>query len=155
MFDFNKVIKVLSKEEIQKIIKMLEEELEQRERKKNFDYYFSASKVPRKFHPYVARLYWKNNKIQRQFYNFKRSYHEDGTVSVYGHYGAPAGSVLEMRFNEFGKHWSLVLPDGKQKEFEFNEESKQIIQEYLKGKLTLDEVETKLDEKELDKLFKE
>ena len=156
MIDFNKVIKVLSKEEIQKIISTLQTELNERQqRTKKFEFYFSTSNVPRKCHPYVARLYWKDNKIQRQFYNFKRSYHKDNTVSVYGHYEAPPGSVLEKRCNEDGRQWFLVLPNGKHKEFEFDEEGKKIIQEYLKGNLTLDEVETKLDEKEIDKIFKE
>ena len=155
MFDFNKVIKILSKEEIQRIIKVLEEELKQRERKNNFEFYFTASKVTRKYHPYVARLIWNGNKIQRQFFNFKRSYHKDGTVSVHGVYHAPAGAVLEKRFNEGGKEWVLVTIDGKHKEFTFDEEGKQIIEDYLKGNLSLDEVETKLDEKEIDKIFKE
>ena len=157
MIDFNKVIKMLSKEEIQKIIKILEKELRQRERKENFNFYFSASNVPRKYHSYVARLFWAGNKIQRQFYNFKRSYHKDGTVSVYGHYEALPGSVLEKRFNEYGRQWFIVLPNGKQKEFGFfaDEEGKRIMLDYLKGNLTLDEVVTKLDEKEIDKLFKE
>ena len=148
---------MLSKEEIQKIIKILEKELRQRERKENFNFYFSASNVPRKYHPYVARLFWAGNKIQRHFYNFKRSYHKDGTVSVYGHYEALPGNVLEKRFNEYGRQWFIVLPNGKQKEIGFyaDEEGKQIMIEYLKGNLTIDEVERKIDEKEFDKLFKE
>ena len=157
MIDFNRVIKLLTKDEIQKIVKILEEELKARQRKENFEFYFSASNVPRKYHPYVARLHWVNNKIQRHFYNFKRSYHKDGTVSVYGHYEALPGSVLEMRYNENGRQWFLVLPNGKLKEFGFyaDEEGKQIMLDYLKGNLTLDEVEAKIDERELDKLFKE
>ena len=157
MIDLNKVIKMLSKDEIQTIIKLLEEELEARQRKESFDFYFTASNVPRKYHPYVARLHWVNGRIQRQFYNFKRSYHKDGTVSVYGHYEALPGSVLEMRFNEYDRQWFIVLPNGKLKEFGFytDEEGKKIMTEYLKGNLSLEEVEAKVDEKELDKLFKE
>lgn len=153
MIDFNKMIKVLSKEEIQKIISTLQTELDERQQRiKKFEFYFTASNIPRKYHPYVARLLWVNGKIQRQFFNFKRSYHKDNTVSVYGKYEVPAGAVLEKRYNEDGKQWFLVTSDGKQKEFGFyaDKEGKQIMMDYLKGSLTIDEVEKRLNEKDFE-----
>ena len=144
MIDLNKVIKILSKEEIQKIISTLQTELDKRQQRiKKFEFYFSASNVPRKYHPYVARLLWVNGKIQRQFFNFKRSYHKDDTVSVYGKYEVPAGVVLEKRHNEDGKEWYLVTDEGNQIPCEDNK--KEVI-EFLKGNLTLKELQEKIED---------
>ena len=135
MVDFKKVIKVLSKEEIQKIISVLQTELDERQRKiKNFEFGFRAMDVPRKAHPYVARLLWVDGKIQRQFYNLERKYKKD-TVSVFGKYQAPVGAVIEARHGVDNTSWYLVTSDGSQISFgrQLGKDGKHILIEYLKG----------------------
>ena len=151
MINFNRVIKMLGKDEIKEIILFLEKELDARERKLGkFEFYFTASDVPRKYHPYVAQLYWNNGRLQRQFFSFKRSYHKDGTVSVYGTYEARKGAILEKRYSVDGRQWFLVTEEGKQTNLGYYEDkdNKEIEAaiEYLKGRLTLEEFEKKLFE---------
>jgi hypothetical protein len=38
------------------------------------EFYYEATIDPRKGYPYVAKLIWKEGKLEREFYNLKRSY---------------------------------------------------------------------------------
>ena len=147
MIDFNRVIKMLSKDEITMVIKVLEEELKERQRKTEvFEFYFEAKDVPRKAHPYVARLFWVNGKLRRKFYSFTREYKKD-TVSIHGTYKAPAGAVLEARHGVDNTSWYLVTSNGSQIPYgrQPNKDGKHILIEYLKDNLTLQEVEEDLN----------
>ena len=146
MIDFNRIIKNLSEKEIQKIITILQNELDGRIKKtQNFEFYFEAKDVPRSAHPYVARLIW-NGKIERQFYSFERKYNK-ATVSVFGKYHASAGDVLEIRHDDKYTSWYLVTSNGNQVAYgrQAGKDGKHKLIELLKNNLTLQEVEENIN----------
>ena len=146
MIDLNKIIKMLTEDEIQKIIKILEEELKTRKNERN--YYFNSSFVPRKYHPYVAKLRFEDGRIKREFVNLKREYRFD-EVKVHGVYKAAVGTVIEYRRDE-ERFWCIVNSKGQLITYTAfsNKEGRGDIINYLKGKLTLDDIERKLEEDE-------
>ena len=71
------------------------------ERKKEsaneFTFQFNATCEPRKHgKPYVARLYWENGKLQREFMELDYSYGKY-EATAFGEYTASVGDIIEKR----------------------------------------------------------
>jgi hypothetical protein len=131
-------------------------EAQQTQRK--YEFYYEATMDPRKGYPYVARLVWKDGKLEREFYKLKREYGKK-TVTVWGHFTAEDGDVIEMREGASWKndyrYWYLVhggkmylLTDTD------NSRRKRHVIDYLSGEITLEEMlellEVKLDKPDIE-----
>ena len=138
----------MSEEELKELSQMVKEELERRKKAnaEEFEFYFEASVDTRKRkNPYVARLYYLDGKIEREFKSLQRTYGKK-EVTVYGHYTASVGDIIEKRHggswkNEY-RYWYLILPDGKEVEVADVDSSKQKqrVISYLKGEISAEEL---------------
>ena len=112
---------------------------------KEFEFEFSATSDPRKGAPYVARLYWQDGKLQRDFYDISRQWGKK-EVTVSGTYTAKAGDIIERRWGGSWKNdyraWYLVAEDGEQVIVADINDSKEKarVTEYLQGKITAKEL---------------
>jgi len=138
-------------EEAQSKTTQLEGETQQ-ERK--YKFYYEVTMDPRKGFPYVARLVWRDGKVEREFYNLKREYGKK-QVTVWGDFTAKDGDVIEMREgaswkNDYRK-WYLVWK-GKLYLLTWMDSSqrKRYVIDYLSGDLTMEEMLESLNVK-LDK----
>jgi len=110
-----------------------------------FEFEFSATCDPRKGKPYVARLYWQDGKLQRDFYDLSRQWGKN-VVTVSGTYTAKAGDIIEQRSGGSWKNdyraWYLVTEDGEQVMVADIDSSidKAKVTEYLQGKITAEEL---------------
>ena len=142
------MLKEMEIEDLEELAQKIREEIEKRkrERKKEFEFYFEASADTRKRkNPYVARIYIKNGTIEREFKELERTYGKK-EVTVYGHYTAKVGDVIEKREggswkNEY-RYWYLILEDGSEKKVASIDDAKekQRVIEYLKGQITMEEL---------------
>jgi hypothetical protein len=109
-----------------------------------YKFYYEATIDPRKGYPYVAKLVWKDGKLEREFYNLKRAYGKK-SITVWGHFTAEDGDVIEMREDASWKndyrYWYLVykgklyyLADAR------NSQRKRYVIDYLSGELTMEEM---------------
>jgi len=108
--------------------------------KHKFD--FEVTLDPRKHGaPYVAKLVWKDRKLQREFYDLKRQYGKK-EVTVWGTFEAEDGDVVEMREGASWKNdyrnWYLVWNG----ELHFladidNSERKRVVVDYISGDITM------------------
>ena len=109
-----------------------------------YKFYYEATIDPRKGYPYVAKLVWRDGKLEREFYNLKREYGKK-RVTVWGHFTAEDGDVIEMREDASWKNdyrnWYLVykgklyyLADAS------NSQRKRYVIDYLSGDLTMEEM---------------
>jgi hypothetical protein len=116
-----------------------------RSESKEFEFEFSATSDPRKGKPYVARLYWQDGKLQRDFYDLDRQWGKN-EVTVSGSYSAKAGDIIEQRSGGSWKNdyraWYLVTEDGEQVMVADidNSNEKARVTEYLQGKITAREL---------------
>ena len=137
-----------SDEELREVMEMIKEELEKRKKAnaEEFEFYFEASaNTAKRKNPYVARLYFKDGKIEREFKNLERTYGKKD-VRVYGNYTAAAGDIIEKRHggswkNEY-RYWYLVTNDGEEIEVADIDSSKQKqrVISYLKGEISAEEL---------------
>ena len=116
-----------------------------RSESKEFTFEFSATSDPRKGKPFVARLYWQDGKLQRDFYDLNRQWGKK-EITVSGTYTAKAGDIVEERSGGSWKNdyraWYLVTEDGKQVRVADidSSENKAKVTEYLQGKITAEEL---------------
>ena len=116
-----------------------------RSESKEFTFEFSATSDPRKGKPFVARLYWQDGKLQRDFYDLNRQWGKK-EITVSGTYTAKAGDIIEQRSGGSWKNdyraWYLVTEDGKQVRVADidSSENKAKVTEYLQGKITAEEL---------------
>ncbi|QNB44862.1 hypothetical protein BR63_00055 [Thermanaerosceptrum fracticalcis] len=140
-------LELMTTEELQTLVQKAQEILaeRQREQKETFVLKFEATSDPRKGTPYVARLFWSNEKIERDFYPLSRNYGKK-EVTVSGDFSAKAGDIIEMRTGGSWKNdyraWYIVTVDGQLKEVaSINDtRAKARAQEYLQGKISADEL---------------
>jgi len=110
-----------------------------------FEFEFSATSDPRKGTPYVARLYWQDGKLQRDFYDMSRQWGKK-EVTVSGTYTAKAGDIIERRSGGSWKNdyraWYLITEDGEQVKVAYIDSSKDKarVTEYLQGKISAAEL---------------
>ena len=116
-----------------------------RSESKEFEFEFSATSDPRKGKPYVARLYWQDGKLQRDFYDLNRQWGKK-EITVSGTYRAKAGDIIEQRSGGSWKNdyraWYLVTEDGEQVMVANidSSEQKMRVTEYLQGKISAAEL---------------
>ncbi len=110
-----------------------------------FEFNFEATNDPRKGTPYVAKLVYRNGKLEREFFPMDRVF-GNKTVTVKGKYRAKAGEIIERRIggswkNDY-RYWFLVTPDGKQVKVADigDSEAKAQVIEYLKGNLKAEDL---------------
>ena len=140
-------LKNMTIEELKELIaeagKVLAEK--KRSESKEFEFEFSATSDPRKGKPYVARLYWQDGKLQRDFYDLDRQWGKK-EITVSGSYSAKAGDIIEQRSGGSWKNdyraWYLVTEDGEQVKVADigNSEEKAWVTEYLQGKISAEEL---------------
>jgi hypothetical protein len=93
---------------------------------------------------YVAKLVWKDGKVQRQFYDLKRQYGKK-TVTTWGTFEAEDGEVIEMREGASWKNdyrnWYLVL-NGKLYHLADIDDAtkKRFVIDYLSGDITMQQM---------------
>ena len=96
-------IKNLSNEELEKLSKIIKNELKERDQDKNeFVFNFEATNDPRKGVPYVAKLFIDDDKLQRQFFDLEKVYGKK-EVTVSGKYTAKPGDIIEIRTGGAGR----------------------------------------------------
>ena len=141
----DKATKVLIENKKKERQKQMEENQEEKQEELH-EFQFLALDAPRKWHPYAARLTIKDDKIQREFYEFKRDY-KGNKVSVYGTFKAPVGAVIEQRHGNENKYWYVVTSTGCLIPFtpSYHEEGRKDIISYLKGEINLKQLEEKID----------
>lgn len=106
---------------------------------------FEVTLDPRKHgSPYVAKLVWKDGKLQREFYNLKKQYGKK-EVTVWGTFEANDGDIIEMREGASWKNdyrnWYLVwngelhfLTDV------YDSERKRFVIDYISGDITMEKM---------------
>lgn len=106
------------KEKIEEIIKKKERAGKESKKSEYFKFSFKAKSDKRKAFPYVAKLYWNEEKncIERKF--MKMSSHPVSTyvVEVQGHFYAKNGEVVEMQTGGDGKNKfreTFIVKNGK------------------------------------------
>ena len=106
---------------------------------------FEVTLDPRKHgSPYVARLVWKDGKLQREFYDLKRQYGKK-EVTVWGTFEAEDGDVIEMREGASWKNdyrnWYLVWNGDLHFLTDVDDsEKKRVVIDYLSGDLTMEDM---------------
>ena len=113
--------------------------------RKEFEYEFEATGDPRKGTPYVAKLKWKDGKLEREFYNMDRIYGR-GSVTVKGKYKVKYGDIVEKREGASWKNdyrnWYFINQKGEEILVAniYNSEQKMKVMEYLKGNINEEEL---------------
>ena len=140
-------LKNMTIEELEELIAEAGKVLAEKKRStsKEFEFEFSATCDPRKGKPYVARLYWQDGKLQRDFYDLNRQWGKK-EVTVSGTYTAKAGDIIEQRSGGSWKNdyraWYLVTEGGEQVMVADidSSEQKMRVTEYLRGKISAAEL---------------
>ena len=140
-------LKEMTIQELEELISGASKVLAKKKRSesKEFEFEFSATSDPRKGKPYVARLYWQDGKLQRDFYDLDRQWGKK-EITVSGAYKARAGDIIERRSGGSWKNdyraWYLVTEDGEQVTVADidNSKDKAKVTEYLQGKITAEEL---------------
>ena len=80
-------LKNMSVEELESLIQKASEILAEKKRGNagEFEFEFSATSDPRKGKPYVARLYWGGEKVEREFFDLHRQWGKK-EITVSGKY---------------------------------------------------------------------
>ena len=140
-------LKEMTIQELEELISEANKVLAEKKRSesKEYEFEFSATSDPRKGKPFVARLYWQDGKLQRDFYDLSRQWGKN-VVTVSGTYTAKAGDIIEQRSGGSWKNdyraWYLVTEDGEQVMVAYidNSNEKARVTEYLRGKITAKEL---------------
>ena len=143
-------LKNMTIEELKELIAEANKVLAEKKRSttKEFEFEFSATSDPRKGKPFVARLYWEDGKLQRDFYDLNIQWGKN-VVTVCGTYTAKAGDIIERRSGGSWKNdyraWYLVTEDGEQVMVAYidNSNEKARVTEYLQGKIMAKELMNK------------
>ena len=142
------MLKEMEIEDLEELAQKIREEIERkkREKKKEFEFYFEASaNTQKRKNPYIARIFIKNGEVEREFKELERTYGKK-EVTVYGHYTAKAGDIIEKREggswkNEY-RYWYLITQNGEEiKVADYSSaKEKQRVISYLKGEITAEEL---------------
>ncbi|MGF3573688.1 MAG: hypothetical protein ACQXXG_09900 [Candidatus Bathyarchaeia archaeon] len=116
------------------------------EKEKVFEFEFNKTWDPDKGIPYVAKLGIDNEgKITREFCPMKRTWGHK-SVTVEGQFTARVGDIVEQRHGGSRKYdyryWFIVTPGGELKKVAaiWDSEDKARVVNYLKGKISLEEL---------------
>jgi hypothetical protein len=146
--DIAKLLEEMSIEELEELIAyangVLRRKKESLEVKKQYKFDYEVTLDPRKGFPYVARLVWRDGKVEREFYNLRKQYGKK-QVTVWGTFEASDGDIIEMRTGASWKNdyrsWYLVYK-GKLYWLTLTGDSrrKSIVVDYLSGELTMEDL---------------
>ncbi len=140
-------LKNMTIQELEKLIAQANKVLAEKKRyeSKEFEFEFSATNDPRKGMPYVARLYWEDGKLQREFFDLHKEWGKK-EVTVSGTYKAKTGDIIEIRTGGSWKNdyraWYLVTEGGELvivADID-NSKDKAKVTEYLQGKISAAEL---------------
>jgi hypothetical protein len=143
-----KLLEEMSIEELEELIAYASGVLRRKKEglglKKEYKFNFEVTMDPRKGFPYVARLVWKDGKIEREFYNLKKQYGKR-QVTVWGTFEASEGDVIEMRTGASWRNdyraWYLVHKSNLYLlTWISDSRKKKVVIEYLSGKITMEEL---------------
>ena len=139
-------IKNLSDEELEKLSKIIKNELKERYQDKNeFVFNFEATNDPRKGVPYVAKLFIDDDKLQRQFFDLEKVYGKK-EVTISGKYTAKPGDIIEIRTGGSWKNdhraWYYITENKEQiKVADINDSyAKLQVKKYLKGEMSINDL---------------
>lgn len=140
-------LKNMTIEELKELISEANRILTEKKRyeSKEFEFEFLATNDPRKGMPYVARLYWEDGKLQREFFDLHKEWGKK-EVTVSGTYKAKTGDIIEIRTGGSWKNdyraWYLVTEGGEQVMVADidNSKDKAKVTEYLQGKIKAEEL---------------
>lgn len=113
-----------------------------------FTFDFDATNDPRKGVPYVARLTWKDGKIEREFVDLQKTWGRKA-VTITGQYTARAGEIVEIRtggsWNNDYRDAYIVLHDGTLHQLCSMQSSSGVsrLKAYLAGTIDLDTLVTR------------
>jgi hypothetical protein len=140
-------IKSMSVEELESLIQKASEILAEKKRENagEFEFEFSATNDPRKGKPYVARLYWGGEKVERDFFDLNQQWGKK-EVTVSGKYTARAGDIVEKRVggswkNDY-RYWYFVTETGEEvKVADIDDsEAKVRVTQYLRNEISAKEL---------------
>jgi hypothetical protein len=137
----------LSLQELERLKSQIEEIIKSKKsaESKEFTFNFNATNDPRKGKPYVARLYWADSKLQREFKDLAQTWGKK-EVNVSGTYTANAGDIIEKRTGGSWKNdyraWYYISSTGEEIKVADidNAAEKAKTQSYLQGKITAEEL---------------
>jgi DNA polymerase III delta prime subunit len=142
------LLEEMSIEELEELIAyangVLRRKKESLQARKKYRFYYEVTLDPRKGFPYVARLVWRDNKVEREFYNLKKQYGKK-KVTVWGDFEASDGDIIEMRTGASWRNdyraWYLVYK-GKLYLLTWTSDSqgKKVVVDYLSGELTMEDL---------------
>ena len=140
-------LKEMTIRELEELISEANKVLAEKKRSESeeFEFEFSATNDPRKGMPYVARLYWQDGELQREFFDLHKEWGKK-EVTVSGTYKAKTGDIIEIRTGGSWKNdyraWYLVAKDGEQIEVADidNSRDKARVTKYLQGKISASEL---------------
>ncbi len=140
-------LKEMTIQELEELISEATRVLAEKKRStsEEFEYEFSATNDPRKGMPYVARLYWEDGKLQREFFDLYKEWGKK-EVTVSGTYKAKTGDIIEIRTGGSWKNdyraWHLVTEEGELVIVADIDSSKDKarVTEYLQGKIKAEEL---------------
>ncbi|WP_438447100.1 hypothetical protein [Gorillibacterium sp. sgz5001074] len=143
-------LEALTTEDLQKLKEQIECLIASRQRGNEKEYTFTESITAdptRGKSPYIARLYYENDELKRDFYrlSYQKGYKKD-TIS--GSFSARQGDIIEMRFEGFfnkrtqkwaeNRVWYLVHDGDLIEVADFlDSRQKTKVIDYLKGKLNI------------------
>ena len=140
-------LKNMNVEELESLIQKASEILAEKKRENagKFEFEFSATNDPRKGKPYVARLYWGGEKVEREFFDLHRQWGKK-ELTVSGKYTAHAGDIIEKRLGGSWKNdyrsWYFVTETGEEVKVADIDDSaaKTRVIQYLRHEITAKEL---------------
>ena len=134
----------MSNNELLTLIEIAKNILADRKSKENkeFTFEFDATEDRRKGVPYVAKLTLKDNKIEREFYQFDRICNGK-YISVNGTYTVKAGDIIEIRDSATWEndHRYIITETGKKVKIGHSKSDCIFdIKKYLGGEMTAEEL---------------
>jgi len=146
--DLARLLEEMSIEELEELIAyangVLRRKKESLVARKRYKFDFEVTLDPRKGFPYVARLVWRDGRMEREFYNLKKQYGKK-QVTVWGTFEASDGDIIEMRTGASWKNdyraWYLVHK-GNLYLLTWTNDSrgKKVVVDYLSGEITKEEL---------------
>lgn len=125
--------------ELQTLKSRIEAEISRRDRPDRLSFYFEAvGAAEGSGSAYAALLYFRDGKLNRYFYDFRKEEKENGQIKKLGRYSCKIGDIIEKRFETSeGLQWRWYLVMGEDTEIPVadysDEKRKQAVIAYLQG----------------------